>query len=139
MTLSAVTGGAVARIEGRAEPVEVTMAVDCRYAGQSHEVTVPAVAQFEDEHERRNGFRRPGAPIEVIALRATARLAAPVDIGALPASSSSSSAASAASVARQAAEGPAVLAEPDCTVWVPEGWSAEVGGGGSWILRPSKS
>ncbi|MDQ1438204.1 MAG: N-methylhydantoinase [Acidimicrobiaceae bacterium] len=128
VTLSAVTGGAVARVGERS--VEVSMAVDCRYAGQSHEITVPAVAQFEEEHERRNGFRRPGAPIEVIALRASARLPAPVDISRLGPPSS----ARAGSVV-----GPAVVAEPDCTVWVAPGWSAEVGGGGSWILRPSRS
>ena len=40
---------------------------------------------------------------------------------------------------RQPAIGSTVLAEPDCTVWVPDGWSAEVGGGGAWILRPSRS
>ena len=130
VTLSAVTGGAVARVGGVERSVDVEMAVDCRYAGQSHEITVPSVGAFEDEHERRNGFRRSGAPVEVIALRASARLAAPVDIsglgvGGLP--------------ARSSAVGPAVLAEPDCTVWVPGGWTAEVGGGGSWILRPSKS
>jgi N-methylhydantoinase A/oxoprolinase/acetone carboxylase beta subunit len=132
VTLSAATGVAAARVEGVSDVVEVTMAVDCRYAGQSHEISVPAVALFEDEHERRNGFRRPGAPIEVIALRATARLAAPVDIEKLGVSGPSSR-------SRSGAVGPAVLAEPDCTVWVPEGWTAEVGGGGSWILRPSKS
>jgi hypothetical protein len=42
-------------------------------------------------------------------------------------------------MARSDAVGPCVLAEPDCTVWVPDGWTAEVGGGGSWILRRSKS
>jgi hypothetical protein len=40
---------------------------------------------------------------------------------------------------RTDATGPTVLAEPDCTVWVPEGWSAAVGGGGVWILRRSRS
>ena len=126
VTKSALTGGAVARVGERV--VEVEMSVDCRYAGQSHEITVPSVAAFEEEHERRNGFARPGAPVEVVALRASARLA-PLS-GALP---------GARLPLREAAVGPAVLAEPDCTVWVPEGWAADVGGGGSWILRPSKS
>ena len=126
VTKSALTGGAVARVGEKT--VEVDMSVDCRYAGQSHEITVPSVAAFEEEHERRNGFARPGALVEVIALRASARLAplaASLPGARLP--------------ARSGAVGPAVLAEPDCTVWVPEGWAAEVGGGGSWILRPSKS
>ena len=126
VTLSAATGVATVRIGEAA--VDVALSVDCRYAGQSHEITVPAVAAFDDEHERRNGFRRDGAPVEVVALRASARLDAVVDVGGLPAVSG-----------REAAVGPCVLAEPDCTVWVPDGWDAEVGGGGSWILRRSKS
>jgi N-methylhydantoinase A/oxoprolinase/acetone carboxylase beta subunit len=126
VTKSALTGGAVARVGERT--VEVEMSVDCRYAGQSHEITVPSVAAFEEEHERRNGFARPGAAVEVIALRASARLA-PL-AASLPGARLPS---------RAGAVGPAVLAEPECTVWVPEGWTAEVGGGGSWILRPSKS
>jgi N-methylhydantoinase A/oxoprolinase/acetone carboxylase beta subunit len=126
VTLAAATGVATVRVGESA--VEVELAVDCRYAGQSHEVTVPSVGHFEEEHERRNGFRRPGAPVEVVALRASARLDAPMPAGGLPLVGS-----------RSAAVGPCVLAEPDCTVWVPPGWTAEVGGGGSWILRPSKS
>jgi hypothetical protein len=27
-----------------------------------------------------------------------------------------------------------VLAEPDCTIWVPEGWEAGVHESGSWVL-----
>ena len=30
--------------------------------------------------------------------------------------------------------GPAVIAEADCTIWVAEGWTARVGGGGAWVL-----
>ena len=110
------------------DDVDVTTAVDCRYAGQSHELTVAAVDDFPDEHRRRNGYARPGAPIEVVALRARARRPAPLsydDLG--PADE------------RRKAEGPTVLAEPDCTVWVPEGWMAELGGGGAWILQRSRS
>ena len=107
---------------------EVTLAVDCRYAGQSHELTVPTVALFEEEHRRRNGFARPGAPVEVTALRAAARLPAPVAIEDLPTVGG-----------RRGATGPAVLAEADCTVWLPAGWSADVGEGGAWILRRSRS
>ena len=35
---------------------------------------------------------------------------------------------------RLAAKGPCVLAEDDCTVWVPEGWQADVHESGSWLL-----
>jgi N-methylhydantoinase A/oxoprolinase/acetone carboxylase beta subunit len=101
----------------------VDLSVDCRYAGQSHELTVPTVEDFEAEHARRNGYARPGAPIEVVALRARAVATAPLDVTSLPVPS------------RAPAAGPAVLAEPDCTVWVPPRWRAEVGEVGAWILR----
>jgi N-methylhydantoinase A/oxoprolinase/acetone carboxylase beta subunit len=42
-------------------------------------------------------------------------------------------------VKRSPTTGPAVIAEPDCTVWVPAGWQADVDEGGAWILRRSKS
>ena len=105
---------------------EVVTAVDCRYAGQSHELTVPSIDAFPAEHQRRNGYARPGAPIEVVALRISARTRSPIDE--LPAPDE-----------RNPARGPAVLSEPDCTVWVPDGWTAGVGGGGAWILRRSRS
>jgi N-methylhydantoinase A/oxoprolinase/acetone carboxylase beta subunit len=117
---------AMAREAGAA--TDVVTAVDCRYAGQSHELTVPSVDDLPREHERRNGYARPGAPIEVVALRVSARTPSPVRVEDLPLPGG-----------RASAVGPAVLAEPDCTVWVPEGWTAEVGGGGAWILQPSRS
>jgi N-methylhydantoinase A/oxoprolinase/acetone carboxylase beta subunit len=107
---------------------EVVMSVDCRYAGQSHELTVSSVDDFPVEHERRNGYSRSGAPVEVVALRVSARTASPTPVETLPVPDG-----------RAPAAGPAVLVEPDCTVWVPDGWRAEVGGGGSWILRRSRS
>jgi N-methylhydantoinase A/oxoprolinase/acetone carboxylase beta subunit len=105
----------------REAPV-VTALVDCRYAGQSHALSVPEVGGFEDEHERRNGYRRPGTPIEVVALRASVRTGPLVDTDALGAP------------ARASAAGPCVLAEPDCTIWVPEGWRAEPGAAGALVL-----
>jgi N-methylhydantoinase A/oxoprolinase/acetone carboxylase beta subunit len=126
-----VVGGSDVEVSSGVEVssnVEVTTALDCRYAGQSHELTVPAVDDFPDEHGRRNGYVRPGAPIEVVALRARAQRPAPLSSGELgPARD------------REPATGPAVLAEPDCTVWIPDGWTADVGGGGAWILRPCRS
>ena len=59
----------------------------------------------------------------MVALRAAAELASPVDLAALPSRS------------RRGAIGPAVLAEPDCTIWVPEGWRADPGEGGALLLR----
>jgi N-methylhydantoinase A/oxoprolinase/acetone carboxylase beta subunit len=109
----------------------VDVALDCRYEGQSHELTVPAVSSFPAEHERRNGYVRPGAVVEVVALRASARLAPVVDVAALP-----DVAVGSARRPSEVVVGPAVLAEPDCTVWVAPGWRAEVDAGGSWIITP---
>ena len=107
-----------------AAPV-VALALDARYLGQSHELRVPDVDDFAAEHTRRNGYARPGTPIEVVALRATATVAAPVDLTALPL------------IARDATVGPAVLREPDCTIWVAEGWQARPGVGGALVLTRS--
>jgi N-methylhydantoinase A/oxoprolinase/acetone carboxylase beta subunit len=104
--------------------VDVELSVDCRYAGQSHELTVPTVALFEAEHRRRNGFTRPGWPVEVVAVRASARL--PAVAGSLPPLKPHER--------REPAKGPATLSEADCTVWLPEGWTAEVHRSGSWVL-----
>jgi N-methylhydantoinase A/oxoprolinase/acetone carboxylase beta subunit len=96
--------------------------VDCRYAGQSHELTVPAIDDFPAEHARRNGYALPDAPIEVVALRARARGPAPLDPAELPL------------VTRERYAGPTVVTEPDCTVWVPAGWIAEPHASGAWVL-----
>ncbi|HLY83463.1 MAG TPA: hydantoinase/oxoprolinase family protein [Acidimicrobiales bacterium] len=118
----AVETGNRLSVEGEDPTVET--ALDCRYAGQSHELTVATVADFEAEHRRRNGFARPGAPIEVVALRASARLRSPVSLMDLPDPGGRAG----------PRRGPAVIAEPDCTIWVPQGWTADVGGGGAWVL-----
>ena len=118
--LESVADEAVALVGGG--DVEVERLLDCRYVGQSHELTVASVDEFPAEHERRNGFARPGAPVEVVALRVRARRPAPLSPSDLP------------PVARPEVRGPAVVAEPDCTVWVPDGWRAEPGPLGAWVL-----
>ncbi|HEX9259018.1 MAG TPA: hydantoinase/oxoprolinase family protein [Acidimicrobiales bacterium] len=98
-------------------------ALDCRYAGQSHELRVPAVEAFAAEHARRNGYARPAHPVEVVAVRASAWRPSPVATADLPRPD------------RHGVRGPAVLAEADCTIWVPPGWEAEVGAAGAYVLR----
>ena len=111
---------------GAAEPgIEVEFAFDCRYRGQSHELSVPTIEAFHAEHERRNGYARPEAPVEVVALRARARRPAPLEPEDLPPPT------------RERRTGPIVAVEPDCTVWIPEGWVAEPGPLGAWILTRS--
>ncbi len=120
--------GALAELVGRARALVGSDAigrgfVDCRYQGQSHALTVATIDEFHAAHGRRNGFVRPDAPVEVVALRARAEQPAPSRIDSLP------------DVHRSSVRGPCAVAEPDCTVWVPEGWSAEPGPLGAWILR----
>ncbi len=111
---------------GPTAEVEVAVELDCRYAGQSHELRVPSVEAFAAEHERRNGYARPDAAIEVVALRATARRAAPLAVADLP------------PVEREAAVGPAVISEADCTVFVADGWRADPGPLGALVLTRSR-
>jgi len=115
-----VPGGGV-----RDREVVLELALDCRYAGQSHELRVARAADFHAEHARRNGFARESEPVEVVALRARATRPAPLRVDALP------------PVTRTVVRGPAVLAEPDCTVWVPEGWHATPGPLGALMLTPA--
>lgn len=121
--LADLAAEAAADLGAGPEDVDVTTALDCRYAGQSHELTVPTVAGFADEHWRRNGYDRVGTPIEVVALRATVRRQAPLVVTDLPPHR------------WEPVDGPAVLAEPDCTVWVPKGWAGEQGEAGALVLR----
>jgi N-methylhydantoinase A/oxoprolinase/acetone carboxylase beta subunit len=118
-----VPGGAGAVVAGG--DVTVRTAVDCRYRGQSHEVTVPSVEAFHAAHERRNGYARPGHPVEVVALRAVAVRSPAVALDDLPV----------VDRAGVGASGPVVVAEPDCTVWLPGGWAAEAGAAGALVLR----
>jgi N-methylhydantoinase A/oxoprolinase/acetone carboxylase beta subunit len=122
----AVAARALVTAGGARDDVEVSTALDCRYRGQSHELTVPDVAGFHDEHRRRNGYARPDDPIEVVALRATATRPPAVDASTLPAPDR---------LGDPEVVGPAVIAEPDCTVWVADGWVARPGAAGALVLE----
>ena len=113
---------ALAELAAAAGPGEVETAVDCRYVGQSHELTVPSVGEFPDEHRRRNGYVR-DALVEVLALRARTTSPAPLEVTDLP-----------PPPARTAVVGPAIVAEEDCTIWVPAGWRADPGRLGTLVV-----
>lgn len=100
----------------------VDVSYDCRYAGQSHELTVASIDSFAGEHRARSGYAL-DAPVELVAVRAVARVPAPVDISALPPLDRLGP-----------VRGPRSIAEPDCTIWVAEGWTATVHPAGSWLL-----
>jgi N-methylhydantoinase A len=64
------------------ETRESAVVLDVRYIGQSHEIGVPwdtdesfedVVARFNEMHRSRNGFSRPGDPVEMVAVRCTAQ------------------------------------------------------------------
>ena len=119
-----------------AAAVEVSVGMDCRYAGQSHELTVASVADFHAEHLRRNGYERPHDPVEVVALRAVATLPAPADI--TDVLERWAEVDGAAGVGASTIVGPQVVVRPDCTTWVPDGWKGSIGPLGSLVLHRSE-
>jgi N-methylhydantoinase A/oxoprolinase/acetone carboxylase beta subunit len=118
---------AVLVLAGGREGVTVRTMVDCRYAGQSHELTVPDVEGFHDEHVRRNGFSRPDAAVEVVAVRAVAEHPPVLRVDELPVPDHRTG--------FRPVEGPRVVAEPDCTIWLAEGWRAAAGAAGALVLQ----
>ncbi len=118
---------ALATPAGASGDVTVTTMLDCRYTGQSHELTVADIDGFHVEHEARNGFARPDAPVEVVALRARATRPPALVLDDLPVPEHRASFAP--------VEGPRVIAEADCTIWLAEGWRAEPGVAGALLLR----
>jgi N-methylhydantoinase A/oxoprolinase/acetone carboxylase beta subunit len=114
---------ALAAEAAKAIGAETATFLDGRYAGQSHELTVGSVADFHELHARCNGYARPDDPVEVVAIRARAAVPSPTAVTDLPAP------------ARPAVTGPAVIAEADCTTWVPAGWRADPGEAGALVLQ----
>jgi N-methylhydantoinase A len=80
---------ALLRDEGHGGRPEIARSVDCKYQGQSFELTVPLPARLGDslakeltetfgrEHERTYGHRADDDPIQLVNLRLTARLVRP--------------------------------------------------------------
>jgi N-methylhydantoinase A/oxoprolinase/acetone carboxylase beta subunit len=108
------------------EPCTVTTAVDCRYAGQSHDLRVAAVEQFAAAHERRNGYRRED-PVEVTVLRAVAEAPAPCTLAEVLAGWTGRW--------PDPVAGPTVEVRADCTIWIPAGWTGREGPLGSLVLE----
>ena len=106
---------------------EFEVAWDVRYRGQSHELTVRGARRdelrerFEALHEERYGHRDPDGEVELVTVRVTGRLPAPrVDFGA---------------PAGERVTGPAVVALPEATLVVPEGWSGTTDDTGTLVLE----
>jgi N-methylhydantoinase A/oxoprolinase/acetone carboxylase beta subunit len=107
------------------------VAYDVRYRGQSHELTIrgagpdPAAVReaFEAAHEERYGYRDPGGDIEVVTIRVSeVEPGPPVEF-------------EAPSAGGGRIEGPVVVALPEATLVVPEGWSGEADATGTIVLE----
>ena len=144
-------------------------ALDVRYAGQSHELTVVAppgaagsdlAAAFHAAHAARYGYARPEAAVELVNARLTAT--APGAPPALPREARGPATAAAAVVGRQAVwfaggplaadlydrqrlragqrfAGPAVVYQYDTTTLVPPGWQAAVDERLNLIVEPERA
>lgn len=136
----------------------VVVEVDARYAGQGSELVVPFGpgwrAAFHAAHRARRGWDDAGRGVEAVRLRARARTApAPFEVGddARPGVAGRRRPRAAARVAGLAGpvahhrradlpvgavvEGPAAVAEPTSTTWVPAGATARVAADGTLRVR----
>jgi N-methylhydantoinase A len=113
--------------EALGDEPEIEVAWDLRYDGQSHELTVRGAQRdelrerFEALHEERYGHRDPDGDVELVTVRVTGRLPAQsVDFGA---------------PAGEEVRGPTVVALPEATLVVPEGWSGATDDTGTLVLE----
>jgi N-methylhydantoinase A len=142
-----------------AEAAVVEVAYDVRYRGQAHELTVrelqdPGVsdvrAAFEALHDERYGYRDADTPVEVVTVRATARVDGPeLDLAAGGAGEGARRSRRSvvfggdehdAAVLRgepapgDEIAGPAICELPEATLAVPPGWSGVVDAAGTIVL-----
>jgi N-methylhydantoinase A len=135
-----------ARARLGADDAQIGVRYDCRYRGQSFELTVDDPARFEDVHEERYGFRVDDGVVEVVTLRVSARLpATPIDLSAAdldaPLREERATVLGERTVVlrgelapRTRVEGPAVCALPASTLAVPAGWAGTVDEQGTVVL-----
>jgi N-methylhydantoinase A len=114
----------LAELRERAGEGEIRTAFDLRYRGQSFELTVHADPDpdllreaFAAAHEQAYGYRDPEGEIELVTVRVTAIEPGP--------------GLEAEDAAPETFTGPALIALPESTVVVPEGWRAEMLRGGT--------
>jgi N-methylhydantoinase A len=100
---------------------------DLRYRGQAAELTVPAddlgviADRFHEAHERRHGYRMEDEPVEVVNVRVAAIV--PTEKPELEAEPG------------EPIDGPAVVALPEATLVVAEGWRAAPHTTGTLVLE----
>ncbi|OZM80882.1 hydantoinase/oxoprolinase family protein [Pseudonocardia sp. MH-G8] len=150
----------IAKAGARPEETAVDLAVDARYIGQSHELTVPVrgdaqdagsiiAADFADLHRRLYGQHDPDGRVEITGLRATAWAARDTPTVGVAAGEvrvtereaylpGSDRFATVPVYARSGVPaqmcGPAIVVQPDTTILVREGWEARTADSGTLIL-----
>lgn len=128
--------------------IRVERWVACRYQGQSAtlELAVASPTQLEENfhaaHERAYGHRLP-FPVELVTARVEAR--GPARLDSVPAPSTepcegplradAPSICSRSALARESLDGPAIVTEPDATLWVAPGWTARLEAHGHILLE----
>jgi len=121
--LAAATAPLIARARREVPGGRVEVAVDCRYAGQSHALTVPwdpgdpesdLAHAFHDAHARVAGGALPDAPVEAVSVRVAA-----ITDGPAPAIHPDRSGS-------REVVGPTAVPMDGSTCWVATGWSAAV-------------
>jgi N-methylhydantoinase A len=134
------------------EDMNVERWIDARYAGQSHELRVPAqnwVEELHSAHQARYGYTNRESVAEAVTLRVEAYAAAPKapifdaeNRVAAPSTMSVFSDAEWRDTRVDARDGlsgnfsgPAVITEYSATTWVPPGWRIEVLEGGALIME----
>jgi N-methylhydantoinase A len=149
-----------ATLGGGCEAADADVVYDVRYRGQAHELTVRDLegttvdrlrAAFEELHEERYGYRDADTPVEVVTIRATARVPGPqIDLAAGSAAGDVQRTRRAvvfAGAEHDAAilrgepapgdeiAGPAVCELPEATLAVPPRWRGSVDAAGTIVLR----
>ena len=142
--LDALTEEARERIGDDDAATEVVY--DCRFRGQSFELTVADPDAFAAAHEERYGFTEEDGEVEVVTVRVTARVEGPpVELAAAGGEPERARRATVLGEETEIlrgelppgtrVEGPAVCALPEATLAVPEGWSGTVDDDGTVVLH----
>jgi N-methylhydantoinase A len=128
------------------DDAEIEEHYDCRYRGQSFELTVGRPEDFPAAHEERYGFRQEDGEVEVVTVRVTARTPGPqLELSAEGTAEPERSQRRTMLGERTEVlrgelapgtriEGPAVCALPEATLAVPEGWRGEIDDQGTVLL-----
>ncbi len=117
--------------------IAVARFLDCRYVGQSFELTIPYARDFrrafDAAHEHAFGFATPDRPLEVVNVRAraTGAWSGPP----LPTATDDRPRDERPGRRRS---GPAAVRFPTCAVWIPDGWRGTFDAFGGIVLERTR-